>query len=71
MKLVYLDDSNMAYEDAEKYFEEASVWAKKHCSSFISHSVQDVSDVSYCYDQIAQYRFNDPKEAIWFELRWK
>jgi hypothetical protein len=47
MKLVYLDDSNMAYEDAEKYFEEASVWAKKHCSSFISHSVQDVSDVSY------------------------
>lgn len=71
MKLVYLNDTNMLYEDAEAYFEEAAGWAKENCISFISHNVVDVSDVSYTNDQIAEYRFNDPKEAVWFELRWR
>jgi hypothetical protein len=71
MKLVYLSDANIPYAEAEKHFDEAADWAKQQCISFISHRVQDVSDVSYYCDQIAEYRFSDPKDAIWFELRWK
>lgn len=71
MKLVYLTDSKISYDKSLEYFQEAADWAKQNCISFISHSVQDVSDVSYVYDQIAEYRFRDPKDAIWFELRWQ
>jgi hypothetical protein len=70
MKLVYLTDGNIPYEEAEEYFQEAADWAKQNCGTFISHSVQDMGDFSYEYDQIAEYRFNDIKDAIWFQLRW-
>jgi hypothetical protein len=71
MKLVYLNDANIPYAEAEKHFDEAADWAKQNCGTFISHTVQDVSDVSYNYDHVAEYRFRDPKDAIWFELRWQ
>ena len=71
MKLVYLTDSKIPYEKAEEYFQEAADWAKQNCKTFISHTVQDVSDVSYNWDHVAEYRFRDPKDAIWFELRWQ
>lgn len=70
MKLVYLNDSGIPYEQAEEYFAEAALWAKNQCHSFIGHHVQDVSDVSYQYDFIAEYRFKDPKDAMLFELKW-
>ena len=56
---------------AENHFNEAATWAKEHCKSYIGHYIQDVSDVSYVYDHIAEYKFSDPKEAVWFELRWR
>jgi hypothetical protein len=70
MKLVYLTDSKIPYEEAEEYFQEAADWAKQNCKTFISHTVQDVSDFSHEYDHISEYRFNDIKDATWFKLRW-
>jgi len=70
-KVVYLNDEKVSYEQAEEHFAEAAVWAKKQCSSFIGYHVQDVSDVSYVYDHVAQYQFKDPKDALLFELKWK
>jgi hypothetical protein len=71
MKTVYLTDEKIPYEQAEEHFNTAADWAKTQCSSFIDYDVQDVSDVSYVYDHVAQYRFNDSKDAMWFELKWK
>ncbi len=71
MKVVYLNDTGIPYEQAEEYFQKAADWAKKQCSSFLGYHVQDVSDVSYTNDFITEYRFKDPKDAIWFQLKWK
>lgn len=70
MKIVYLDDANMSYEDAEIHFDEAASWAKEHCVSFVGHDILDISDLSYVSDMIAEYKFSDPKDAAWFKLKW-
>lgn len=70
MKVVYLNDSTIPYEKAEEHFAEAAAWARQHCASFMGYQVQDVSDVSYVNDYITEYRFNDPKDAVWFQLKW-
>jgi len=71
MKIVYLSDTGIPYEKAEAYFSEAADWAKEQCLSFVGHHVQDVSDVSLVNDYISSYHFKDPKDAVWFELKWK
>ena len=71
MIVVYLDDTGIPYEQAEIYFAPAADWAKKQCPSFVSHDTTDVSDISYTNDYITAYHFKDPKDAVWFELKWK
>jgi hypothetical protein len=71
MKVVYLNDQHIPYEQAHDHFKKAADWARRQCSSFVDYHVQDVSDVSYVYDNVAQYGFNDPKDALLFELKWK
>jgi len=71
LKTVYLNDSGISYHKAEDYFAEAAAWASRQCPSFIDYHVQDVSDVSYQNDFITAYHFNDPKDALLFELKWK
>jgi hypothetical protein len=71
MKVVYLTDERIPYEEAEKYFRDAAIWAKTACSTFIDYSVVDVSDFTYQYDHVAEYRFKDIKDAQWFKLRWE
>jgi hypothetical protein len=68
---VYLNDAGIPYEQAEDYFEQAAEWAKQQCKSFVSYHIQDTSDTSYQYDFITEYQFKDPKDAVWFELKWK
>lgn len=70
IKVVYLNDAKIDYEKAQAYFTDADFWARNQCQSYIGFHVQDVSDVSYIYDHVAEYRFNDPKDAVMFELRW-
>ena len=71
MKVVYLNDAKIPYEEAHTHFKEAAEWAKAQCQSFVDYHVQDVSDVSYVYDHVASYGFNSPKDALMFELKWK
>lgn len=71
MIVVYINDSGMDYDAATEYFDEAGAWATRQCQSFIDFTVQDTSDVSYIFDQVAEYRFRDPKDALMFELKWK
>lgn len=67
---VYLNDSDLEYEEAERHFAEVAAWASRQCPSFVDYYVQDVSDVSYTNDFIAQYIFEDPKDVVIFQLRW-
>jgi hypothetical protein len=71
MKVVYLTDTGIPYESAEDFFAEAAAWASRQCISFVDYHVQDVSDASYVNDFISEYRFNDPKDAMLFQLKWK
>jgi len=71
MKVVYLNDTGVPYEQAEEYFAEAAAWASQQCSSYIDYHVQDVSDVSLINDFVTEYRFDDAKDAAWFQLKWK
>ena len=68
---VYLNDAKMDYDESEIYFHNANFWALKHCSSYYSYDVQNVSDVSYHYDNIAFYLFQDEQDALMFQLRWQ
>ena len=71
MKVVYITDKGIAYEQAEEHFAEAAAWASQHCPSYVDYHVQDVSDHSYLYDYITEYQFRDPKDALLFELKYK
>lgn len=68
---VYLNDARMGYDESEIYFHNADQWALEHCQSYYSYNVQDVSDVSYYYDNIALYLFKDEKDALLFRLKWQ
>ena len=70
MKLIYLTDRGQTWEQAEEYFQQAAHWAHENCLSYQGCHVQDVTDVSYEYDQIAEYGFDDEKDAVLFSLRW-
>ena len=71
MKAVYLNDTGIHYEQAEEYFAEAAAWASRQCSSFVDYHVHDVSDVSLINDFVTEYRFDDPKDALLFQLKLK
>ena len=71
MHEVYLNDTGMGYDESELYFHNANAWALEHCASYYNHNVQDVSDVSYYYDNIALYLFRDERDALLFRLRWQ
>lgn len=70
MQEIYLNDAKIPYEHAAAYFKEAADWAKEHCASYAGYNVQDVSDVSYHYDNVALYLFESEKDALVFKLRW-
>ena len=67
---VYLNDARMDYDESERHFHNADAWAREHCESYVSHDVQDVSDVSYYYDNIALYLFREERDALMFRLKW-
>lgn len=71
MKTVFLNDTGLDWHRAQEYFAQASVWAETYCVSYINYHVEDVSDVSYTWDQIAEYRFNNEKDAVMFSLKWR
>jgi hypothetical protein len=67
---VYLNDAKRGYDESKLYFHNADHWAREHCSSYYSHDIQDVSDVSYYYDNIALYLFREEQDALMFRLKW-
>jgi hypothetical protein len=69
--VVYLNDTDIPYEQAEEYFAEAAAWATRQCSSYVDYYFQDVTDVSLTNDFVTVYYFKDPNDALLFQLKWK
>jgi len=69
--VVYLNDTDIPYEQAEEYFAEAAAWATRQCSSYVDYYVQDVTDVSLTNDFVTVYYFKDSNDALLFQLKWK
>jgi hypothetical protein len=70
---VYINDSGNehGYDSLPEYWNRMDVWAQDHCASYQGHDIQDVSDVSLQWDEIAEFQFLDEKDAMLFELKWK
>lgn len=68
----YLTDEgrDLDYNRMRLYFIDAALWAVKHCPSYRSFDIVDVSDVSPVYDQIAEYEFGNEQDVMCFQLKW-
>ena len=71
MKHVILNDRGMDYDQSDKFYILADQWAQQNCPSYVGYTVQDVSDVSLIWDQLADYEFRDEKDVMIFTLKWK
>ena len=64
------DAKSGGYEFNGYYFAAIHQWAEEHCVSYRGMHIQDVSDVSLLWDEIAAYRFADEQDALIFKLKW-
>jgi hypothetical protein len=65
-----LNDTGIPYEHVYEHFSYVDEWAREHCKSYCRYDAVDVSDVSLTNDVIAEYCFNDEKDAVLFKLKW-
>jgi hypothetical protein len=70
IKVLLTDRGLSNYDQARLYFIDASIWALKNCKSFQGYEIVETSDVSYEWDQIAEYRFTDPRDVTLFKIAW-
>ena len=70
---VYINDSgnSQGYDHLPEYWDGMNHWAQEHCDSYQGYDAQDVSDVSLQWDEVAEYRFLQERDAMLFELKWK
>jgi hypothetical protein len=71
MTTVFLTDTNLNYHVAREKFIKAARWARKNCSSYTGHNIQDVADFSYTNDLIAAYHFDSEQDVTLFVLKWQ
>lgn len=69
-QVLVTDEGSAGYDHNRRYFSMIESWAQTHCESYLHMHVQDVSDVSYQWDEIAEYCFEEEKDAVWFKLKW-
>lgn len=71
IEILVNDGKSPSYEHNGVYFTEIDLWAKEHCKTYTGFHVQDVSDVSYQWDEIACYFFQEENaDTTLFRLKW-
>jgi capsule polysaccharide export protein KpsC/LpsZ len=70
IELLVTDEKSPNYEQNRRYFFAIHFWAKEHCKSYLDFHIQDVSDVSLQWDEIACYKMTDEADATLFRLKW-
>lgn len=69
--ILITDEGSPDYYKNAAYFAGIDAWAQQFCPSYFGYTVQDVSDVSLQWDEIACYQFREEKDANWFVLKWQ
>ena len=65
------DEKSPNYESNAEYFANIDRWAQEILGvRYLGYHVQDVSDTSLQWDEIARFDFIDEETAVWFKLRW-
>jgi hypothetical protein len=71
VNVLITDERSGGYNNNSAYFAGIDRWAQDTLGSkYLGYHVQDVSDASYYYDEIACYTFTDEASATWFKLTW-
>lgn len=72
VNVLITDERSPDYYKNAEYFASIDRWAQDNLGSkYLGYHVQDVSDVSLQWDEIADYVFEDDQSANWFRLRWQ
>jgi hypothetical protein len=69
-RILITDENSNGYEYNQEFFGIRDAWAQENCSSYAGFDVVDVSDNSLQWDEIAEYRFNEDRDAVLFKLKW-
>jgi hypothetical protein len=70
-KVHIADPAPNGYDYNQDYYDSMDAWAQEHCASYVGYIVIDVADVSAFWDEIGEYEFRDPKDAMVFTLKFK
>jgi hypothetical protein len=70
ISVLVTDSGSANYEHNAEYFGAINEWAADHCESYRGYRVQDVSDASYQWDEIAEYLFDSEADEVLFRLKW-
>jgi hypothetical protein len=71
IEVLVTDELSGGFEQNAAYFSSLDSWAQKNCPGYLGYHVQDVSDHSLQWDEIAAYIFKDDQGANWFKLKWQ
>jgi hypothetical protein len=71
IEVLISDEKSPSYEHNHEYFSSIDQWAQEFCPGYHGYHIQDVSDHSYIYDEIAAYHFTNEVGAMWFRLKWQ
>ena len=70
ISVLVTDTRSGGYEHNTEYFGAINEWAVEYCESYRGYRVQDVSDASYLWDEIAEYLFDSEADELLFRLKW-
>ena len=70
ISVLVTDTRSGGYEQNTEYFGAINEWAADHCESYRGYRVQDVSDASLVWDEIAEYLFESEVDEVLFRLKW-
>ena len=70
ISVLVTDSGSANYEHNAEYFGAINEWAADHCASYRGYRVQDVSDASLVWDEIAEYLFDSEADEVLFRLKW-
>lgn len=60
----------VALYDPDVTYLDLATWAKNNCKSYEKSQSTDLSDISYRFDVVYEFWFENEKDATMFYMRW-
>ncbi len=64
--IIHDKDHEFNYNSMRLYFIDAAIWAVQHCKSYKSFKIREIGETK----QMANYLFEDERDALLFRLKW-